>query len=399
MTYAFTRPIRDLPLGGSLDRRRVAILSVGCAWCGTRRSPSLWPMRSPSALVLVTLSPFAVVFASRYLSRPTVKALALALYTWFGFAFLLGLALFAADLARLVWHGFAMLRAGGPPEDADRRKLLARGVAGAAGVTAATLGAVSIRSALGDVEVREVAVALPRLPRQLSGLSIVQLSDVHIGPTIGRRFLEHVVERSNALSPDAIVITGDLVDGSVASLRDEVAALSKLKARYGVYFVTGNHEYYSGVDAWMAELARLQIRVLRNERVSVGDRGSRGASFDLAGVDDHTAHSFGPGHGADYAQALGDRDPERELVLLAHQPSQIVPAAPFGVGLQLSGHTHGGQIWPFGALVRLNQPYVAGLHRHDDRTQIYVSRGTGYWGPPMRLFCPAEITKLVLTAG
>jgi predicted MPP superfamily phosphohydrolase len=173
-----------------------------------------------------------------------------------------------------------------------------------------------------------------------------------------------------------------------------VEPLAKLRARYGVFFVTGNHEYYSGVDDWLAELERLGVRPLRNERVALGDRG---ASIDLAGVDDQSARGFGPGHGADYAKALGGAEPDRELILLAHQPSQIIHAARAGVGLQLSGHTHGGQIWPFGALVRLNQPYIAGLHRHDDRTQIYVSRGTGYWGPPMRLFCPAEITKVVLS--
>jgi len=236
-----------------------------------------------------------------------------------------------------------------------------------------------------------VGVKLERLPPALSGLTIVQLTDVHIGPTIGRSFLEHVVERTNQAKPDAIVITADLADGSVAALRTHVEPLAKLRARHGVFFVTGNHEYYSGVEEWLDELARLGVRPLRNERVAIVDAS---ASIDLAGVDDASAHM--PGHGADYARALGGAAPDRELVLLAHQPSQIVHAARAGVGLQLSGHTHGGQIWPFGALVRLNQPYVAGLHRHDERTQIYVSRGTGYWGPPMRLFCPAEITKVVL---
>jgi predicted MPP superfamily phosphohydrolase len=198
------------------------------------------------------------------------------------------------------------------------------------------------------------------------------------------------------LHPDLVVITGDLVDGSVGELRDHVEPLRRLSSRHGVYFVTGNHEYYSGADAWIAELPRLGVRVLRNERVSIGQNG---ASFDLAGVDDASAHGFGKGHGANYARALGGLDPEREVVLLAHQPKQIMHAAPFGIGLMLSGHTHGGQIWPFGALVRLTEPYVAGLFRHDPKTQIYVSRGAGFWGPPMRLWEPAEITKIVLVAG
>jgi predicted MPP superfamily phosphohydrolase len=307
-------------------------------------------------------------------------------------AFLLTVAFFAADVARWIVRAFSYFMGDGGPEDPERRQLIARSIAGTAGATAAVLGAVSVRSALADVDVKEVGVKLERLPPALSGLTIVQLTDVHIGPTIGRNFLEHVVERTNLAKPDAIVITGDLVDGSVASLRQHVEPLASLRARYGVFFVTGNHEYYSGVEEWLLELERLGVRPLRNERVTIGDR----ASIDLAGVDDASARGAGRGHGPDYAKALGGAAPDRELVMLAHQPSQIVHAAKAGVGLQLSGHTHGGQIWPFGALVRLNQPYVAGLHRHDERTQIYVSRGTGYWGPPMRLFCPAEITKIVL---
>jgi predicted MPP superfamily phosphohydrolase len=338
--------------------------------------------------------PPIVVFTARYLPRGVVKGFAVSLYTWFGMAFLLGLAFFAADLARWIVRGITALAGNTPPDDPGRRQLVARTVAEAAGLGVAALGAVSVRSALADVDVEEVEVKLARMPRALSGLTLVQLTDIHIGPTIGQKFLEHIVEKSNAQKPDAIVITGDLVDGSVASLRSHVEPLARLKARYGVYFVTGNHEYYSGVEEWMAELERLGVRVLRNERIELGDRS---AAIDLAGVDDPSARGFGPEHGADYDKAFRQRDPERELILLAHQPSQIVHAARAGVGLQLSGHTHGGQIWPFGALVRLNQPYIAGLHRHDASTQIYVSRGTGYWGPPMRLFCPAEITKLVLT--
>jgi predicted MPP superfamily phosphohydrolase len=344
------------------------------------------------AFVVLSFAPLLVAGATRWLPRPALQAITGALYTWLGLAFLFGVALFASDLLRLVVRAYQSLVGNAPPDDPERRTVIARGVAEAAGLTVAALGAVSVRSALADVEMPEVSVKLERLPPALSGLTLVQLSDVHVGPTIGRGFLEHVVERSNAAKPDAIVITGDLVDGSVASLRAQVEPLGKLKARYGVYFVTGNHEYYSGVEEWLVELERLGIRVLRNERVAIGDHA---ASIDLAGVDDATAHRFGPGHGADYAKALGGRDAERELVLLAHQPNQILQAP--GVGLQLSGHTHGGQIWPFGALVRLSTPYVAGLHRHDAHSQIYVSKGTGYWGPPMRLFCPAEITKIVLT--
>jgi uncharacterized protein len=366
-------------------------------WTRLVRDPA-WPepyaRAATIAMVVLALTPPFAIIASRALPRDVAKILSAGVFTWFGLAFLLGVSFFVADIGRLLLRGWQALQGNAPPADPERRQLVARGIAEAAGLTVATLGAVSVRSALGDVEVPEVEVRLQRLPKALSGLTIVQLTDVHIGPTIGRNFLEHVVEKSNAQKPDAIVITGDLVDGSVASLRHHIEPLAKLKARHGVFFVTGNHEYYSGVDEWLVELARLGIRVLRNERVSIGDGD---ASIDLAGVDDQHARGFGPGHGPDYDKPFHGRDPERELIVLAHQPSQIARLSAARPGLQLSGHTHGGQIWPFGALVRLNQPYVAGLHRHDDTTQIYVSRGTGYWGPPMRLFCPAEITKLVLT--
>ncbi|HSO00071.1 MAG TPA: metallophosphoesterase, partial [Candidatus Nanopelagicales bacterium] len=224
---------------------------------------------------------------------------------------------------------------------------------------------------------------------------IVQLTDVHIGPTIGREWLEGIVARVNELEPDLVAITGDLVDGRVADLREHTAPLAKLRAKHGVYFVTGNHEYYSGADEWIEELSRLGVRVLRNERVTIGEGAD---SFDLAGVDDWKAGGFGGGHGPDLKRALAGRDPGREVVLLAHQPKQVVQAAEMGVGLQLSGHTHGGQIFPWGYFVRLDQPHVQGLGQHGE-TQIYVSRGTGYWGPPMRVGAPPEITLVELEAG
>jgi uncharacterized protein len=224
-------------------------------------------------------------------------------------------------------------------------------------------------------------------------MTLVQITDLHVGPTIGRDKVAEVVAATNALAPDIIAITGDLVDGTVASLRDAVAPLRELRARHGVFFVTGNHEYFSGAGPWMEELARLGIRVLRNERVRIGEGA---VAFDLAGVDDRSAARSGlPGHGEDLPAALNGRDRSRPVVLLAHQPRTVLDAAEHGVDLQISGHTHGGQIWPFGFLVRLQQGFLVGLRRHKD-TQLYVSRGTGYWGPPMRLGSPPEITQLVL---
>jgi predicted MPP superfamily phosphohydrolase len=250
-----------------------------------------------------------------------------------------------------------------------------------------------LREGLRSVAVQRVVVSLPKLPPALSGYTIVQLTDVHVGPTIGRAFVEEIVRKANAASPDLIVITGDLVDGSVAQLGALTEPLRGLRAPDGVFFVTGNHEYYSGADEWVAELERLGIRVLRNARV--GLRDADGGGLDLAGVDDWTAASILPHHGHDLPKALAGRDEARALVLLAHQPKSVVEAAERGVDLVLSGHTHGGQLFPFNYLVKLQQPFVAGLHRHEG-THIYVSRGTGYWGPPMRLGAPAEITRIEL---
>jgi predicted MPP superfamily phosphohydrolase len=279
--------------------------------------------------------------------------------------------------------------------DGERRTFLARASALCVLLLTGGLSTYAVRSGLARVAVREVQVRLGRLPPELDGTTIVQLTDVHIGPTIRRDFIEQIVETTNALEPDVIVITGDLVDGPVELLGPHAAPLAGLKARYGVYFVTGNHEYYSGAREWCAELERLGIRVLRNERVSIGEGD---ASFDLCGVDDWTAGQFLPDHGPDLDKALAGRDPSRELVLLAHQPRALFDAVKRGVGLQLSGHTHGGQIWPWNFMVYLQQPIVSGLKKIEN-TFVYVSNGTGYWGPPMRLAAPAEITRVRLSSG
>lgn len=315
-------------------------------------------------------------------------------FTWLGMVLLLFVVVGALDLLRagtlLGWHAFESQG----HADAERRHLLSRLLAGAAAVIAGGLGFASLRSGLSGAMAHEIRVRLARLPSELDGTTIVQLSDVHVGPTLQRAFIEEIVRKTNALSPDVIAITGDLVDGSVDALRHHIEPLKDLRARYGVFFVTGNHEYYSGAEEWCAELTRLGIRVLRNERVAIG---SGEASYDLAGIDDYHAEQFGGGHGADLERATAGRDPSRELVLLAHQPRAVFEASERGVGLQLSGHTHGGQIWPWNWLVRLQQPVVSGLARFGE-TLIYVSNGTGYWGPPMRLGAPAEITKVVLLA-
>jgi hypothetical protein len=246
--------------------------------------------------------------------------------------------------------------------------------------------------ARGEHEIIDVEITLPKLPKALDGFTIVQLTDLHVGLTIDRHFVQRVVDRTNKLSPDLVALTGDFVDGKVADLHEEIAPLAGLRAKHGVYAVTGNHEYYSGVEPWVKQISTLGVRYLRNERVVIGDDS---ASFELAGVEDHNAAGK---HKEDLKAATAGRDPNRALVLLAHQPRQVKRAALHGVDLQLSGHTHGGQIWPWHYIVKLQQGgLLAGRYQHQ-ATQLYVSRGCGYWGPPVRLLAPLEITRVILRA-
>jgi hypothetical protein len=345
-----------------------------------------------AALLGLALSMPATFLVLRRVPWTWARFFAWPAFIWMGLMFLAFVLLLTSDVLK----GLVVLGArlqSGAPLDPGRRLLLARFFGGGAGVAAGALGAYAVAHALARVEINEVPVPLGRLPPGREGTTIAQLTDLHIGPTIGRAFVEQIVHQTNAQHPDIVAITGDLVDGSVERLRAAVAPLGSLRARHGVFFVTGNHEYFSGAAAWVRELERLGIRVLRNERVTIGQGPD---ALDIAGVDDWSAARFDDGHRPDLARALAGRDPTRALVLLAHQPRVIHQAAAAGVDLQLSGHTHGGQMWPFSYFVKLQQPYIAGLHRHQD-TMIYVSPGTGYWGPPMRLGTRAEITLLRLS--
>jgi predicted MPP superfamily phosphohydrolase len=239
----------------------------------------------------------------------------------------------------------------------------------------------------------EVKIPVVDLPQALHGFSIAQISDVHVGPTIKRGFVEGVVRRVNDLQADLIAVTGDLVDGSVPQLTAHTAPLAGLTARHGAYFVTGNHEYYSGERAWTEEIRRLGMRVLKNEHVVLKHDG---AYLVLAGVTDISAHHFDPAQRSDPAAALlGAPINAGAKILLAHQPSSAMAAANAGFDVQLSGHTHGGQFWPWNLFVHFFQPFSGGLHRLKN-LWIYVSRGTGYWGPPNRFGVPSEITRIRL---
>jgi predicted MPP superfamily phosphohydrolase len=314
----------------------------------------------------------------RFYRPPTLRCLSWIPLLWMGVLWLTVVTLGISD-------GLLWLLGAAPAEGAARIRALA-----VVGVVAAATVA-GLRAALAKPRVRRVEVRIERWPESRDGFRIVQLSDLHIGPILGRAFAAGLVAEVKRLAPDLIVLTGDLVDGSVNHIRDEVEPLARLSAPHGCYFVTGNHDYYSGAEAWVERVRELGMRPLRNERVQIG---AGDQAFDLAGVEDHRGDWI-RGSPEDLAEALRGRDPDRPVVLLAHDPTSFGRAQTMQVDLQLSGHTHGGQIWPFVYLVRLAVPYAAGLLRRG-RSQLYVSRGTGFWGPPIRLFAPSEITEIVI---
>ncbi|MFB7371541.1 metallophosphoesterase [Streptomyces sp. NPDC056222] len=271
----------------------------------------------------------------------------------------------------------------------SRRLFVSRVVGGAAAAAAVGTVGYGTYGVLRGPRVKRVTVPLAKVPRAAHGYRIAVVSDIHLGPILGRAHSQRIVDTINATQPDLIAIVGDLVDGTVENLGSAAEPLARLRARHGSFFVTGNHEYFSGADAWVDHVRELGLRPLRNERVEIA------AGFDLAGVDDVAGES--EGQGPDFAAALGDRDRAKASVLLAHQPIVIHDAVRHGVDLQLSGHTHGGQLWPGNYLADLANPTVAGLERYGD-TQLYVSRGAGAWGPPVRVGAPSDITLVELAS-
>jgi predicted MPP superfamily phosphohydrolase len=364
--YLYRRLFRDT----TSDRRirRAGAIALACA------GASLFLARS--------------VFARFH--TPWGDALAFAAWCWMGVGLYLGMSLAAFHLWRRA-DGWRRRRSGGSEVSTERRQFLSRAAVGGAGLVAAGFSAYGVRRAFAPPSIDEFAVRLPRLHRAFDGLRIVQVSDIHIGDVLGRPFLEDMVQRCNALKPDLVAVTGDLVDGRVDRIGSTISALQGLRSRFGTYFVTGNHEYYSGDVPWCSALEQMGLTVLRNRGVSLRDGDAR---LDIVGVDDYGQRE--QPRGWDLDAALAGRDPEHPAVLLAHQPRAVEDALEKGIGLQLSGHTHGGQLFPITGLIAALWTYSAGLYRVGDG-HVYVHRGTGFWGPPMRIGSPPEIAAITLT--
>jgi hypothetical protein len=280
------------------------------------------------------------------------------------------------------------------PTDPHRRQVLVQAMNVTILAVSGGLTAYGFYQARRRPAIVEVNVPITNLPHDLEGFRIVQITDIHAGLTVTREFVETVVAMANELKGDIIAFTGDLVDGTVDHLREHVEPVSRLSARYGSYFITGNHEYYSGAEPWVEEAKRLGFDVLLNEH-RVLRHGN--ATILLAGVTDSSAGQFVPSHASDPHKAIAGAPPSDVKILLAHQPRSLYEAVKAGFHLQISGHTHGGQFFPWNLVAAAGQPFIKGLHKYEN-SWIYVSKGTGYWGPPVRIGARSEITAITLTA-
>ena len=399
--YVWRRLIGDTTTAGSLPRRAGTVAAY------------VLPLLSVGALVSGrTGTPFRL---QQVLAWPG--------YLWLAVLLYLTLALLAGELVRPLLNRLLIRRAGDAPEAAaetvpaepvtaahgstvttaappasaplatassapSRRLFVARAVGGAAAVAGIGTTGYGAYGVVRGPRVKRVAVPLARLPRSAHGFRIAVVSDIHLGPVLGRAHTRRIVDAVNRTQPDLIAVVGDLVDGSVEDLGPAAEPLAGLRSRHGAFFVTGNHEYYSGAAEWVDHVRELGLHPLENARVEID-------GFDLAGVNDIAGES--EGQGPDFGRALGDRDRTRAAVLMAHQPVVIDEAVEHGVDLQLSGHTHGGQLWPGNYIAELSNPTVAGLERYGD-TQLYVTRGAGAWGPPVRVGAPSDITVVELAS-
>lgn len=346
------------------------------------------PRRARIAAGVVAVVLMAIQFLGRSWPQPAVRYFLWPALLWTGFALYAVGVTAVVDVAGVLWPKARPASALSPERRAFLQTTLKAGTVALAGGASAF----GTWRAYQPAEISEVEVRLPFLPKALDGFTLVQLSDVHIGAMLQRRFLEDLVERANSLKPDLVAITGDLVDGTVAQLGAHIGALRDLRASHGTWFVTGNHDYYSGADAWVTALSSMNIPSLRNRFVTIGEPKH---SFDLIGVDDWSSRKH---QGYDLDKAVAGRRPERASVLMAHQPKELEEVSSRGVGLQLSGHTHGGQMFP-GTWI---SDGVWGARSHGlsrwGGTTLYVSRGCGFVGPPQRGGSPPELVKIILRA-
>ncbi|HEY7272970.1 MAG TPA: metallophosphoesterase [Actinoplanes sp.] len=365
----------------------ILLLLFGVPWWTLVMSGNAWPrpiVVTGTVVFAVALAAFPLLMVIGHGRRhrdwaavagDTLLGVVWALFVW-------------SLLGTVLWAILALAGVGSPARS--------RAVSAVVVAVAAVLLIWGYAEAMRVSRVRSVEVRIPRLGRGLDGTRVVLLTDTHYGPIERSRWSRRVVDVVNSLDADIVAHTGDIADGEVAERRTQAAPLGDVRARLVRVYVTGNHEYFSGAQRWVEHMAALGWEALHNRHVILARGGDR---LVVAGVDDRTASGSGvPGHAADHAAALAGVDPDLPVLLLAHQPRQIAGAVAHGVDLQLSGHTHGGQMWPFHYLVRLDQPVLQGLSRHGERTQLYTSRGTGFWGPPFRIFAPSEITLITLRA-
>ena len=376
-----------------------AVLAVLLAYTGYKAS-QMWPRRRMRAWSLATLFvALTIGWWLVYRSDPGVLgshwfgALAwvgsLCMGLWATFIFLSA----AMDILRLAAWGIRRVGNSGRVDTA-RRRFLSRWIPAGVVWSSAGIAGVGFAEAIRGPQVKELLVPIPGLPRALQGFTIAQISDLHAGPTIQRGYVDEVVHQTNALNPDLIVVTGDIADGSPAVIGEHLQPFADLKSRLGTYYVTGNHEYYWGVESWLENVRGLGLLPLLNENriLTVDD-----AKILLAGVTDSAGGSFLGSHRSDAKRASRSAEQCHLRILLAHRPDNWSEAEALGFDLQLSGHTHGGQFFPWSVFIPLAYKYYRGLNRHG-RMWIFVSSGTGYWGPAHRFAVPSEIALLCLAA-
>lgn len=347
-------------------------------------------------LALMFLIPFSTFIVMRFAEKYS-DAVSWIGYISLGFLSFVFVTLLFRDITWMLGFGgqklFSLFSSSPQTFDAAKREFLLQttnlGVLGVAG----TLTAYGVYEARKKPGIVNVEIPIAKLPKEFDGFRIVQISDIHAGLTIKRDFIETIAEEVKNLSPDLIAFTGDMADGSVPHLKNDLEPLANVYAPHGKFFITGNHEYYSGVEQWVTHARDMGYDVLMNEHRLVTKNG---ASFVLAGVTDYSGGGFSPAHKSDPAKALNGAPKELAKILLAHQPRTLFHVNDLDLDLVLMGHTHGGQFFPWNLVATIGQPFIKGLNKYNDRTWAYVSKGTGYWGPPVRVGARSEITVLTL---